>query len=355
MKKKVTKVILIILASIVVLLAAGVYALSIYAYESNIVIRYESYEPLVMDLTDYPGLRCTEFSFPNDKGKELAGYLYSYDDDPKGIIVLAHGLGAGHIGYLGYADYFAQNGYYVFCYDVMGCDKSEGDNIGGVPQGVRDLETAITFVEESGNFPELPIGLFGHSWGGYSVSAVLNYHPEVKAVIECAGCNRSSDIFQLGAEDMAGDFTDVMMPCVKFHEWLHYGKYASKTAINGFDNTDAAIMLVHSDVDEVVGSKYGYDQYIARYKDDPRFTFMVLEGRDHNYMFDDDSYRQEFNAAFDEWKETLDYDIKAAENKQRFIDDKAEYTRQHLDRQRWSHKLDTELFDKFIDFYDSNL
>ena len=56
------------------------------------------------------------------------------------------------------ANYFAQHGYYVFAYDATGNDDSEGEGVGGFPQGVVDLDHAISFVEKSGNFPDLPIG-----------------------------------------------------------------------------------------------------------------------------------------------------------------------------------------------------
>ena len=276
--KKVIRNIIIVLICLVALVAILDYAGTVYAYNENIVHRYESYEPRMLKVSDFTGLNCTEYTFENNHGEKLAGYLYSYDLEPKGIIIFAHGLGAGQNGYMGYADYFAQNGYYVFAYDVTGCDASEGDSIRGVPQAVVDLDRAISFVENSGNFPDLPIGLWGHSWGAYSVSTVLNYHPEVKAVIECAGCNASSDIFQLGAEQMAGEYADVMMPCVKIHEALHYGKYASRTAMDGFDNTDAAIMCVHSDSDEVVAAKFGYDKYISAGRYNRRIVELITLG-----------------------------------------------------------------------------
>ena len=110
---------------------------------------------------------------------------------------MAHGFGGGgHNSYIDCANYFAHHGYWVFAYDATGNDESEGEGVGGLPQGVIDLDYAITFVEGSGNFPNLPIVLFGHSWGGYIVCSVLSYHPEVKAVIACSGFNSSSNMFE---------------------------------------------------------------------------------------------------------------------------------------------------------------
>ena len=354
-KKSKKKVVLVILFCIVILIAAGWWAFCVKMYNDNFNIRGDSYKPLMLRLEDFDGLKCTEYSFPSDKGQMLAGYLYSVGDNQHGIVVIAHGFGGGgHNSYMDCAYYFAQNGYYVFAYDATGCDKSEGDGVGGVPQGVTDLDHAISFVEENDDIPTLPVVLFGHSWGGYCVSSVLTYHPEVKAVIECSGFNRSSDMFESGGKSQAGSVIYTMTPFIRIHEHFKYGKYASNTAMDGFDSTDAAVMIVHSADDDVIEIGYGLDKYYEKYKNDARFTFMRFDNRGHNDIFNDpdDTYKDEFNAGFDKWLETLDYDYKAEENEDRFIEDKANYITENLDHARWSTRLDKELFAQFLDFYD---
>ena len=351
------RIALVAILCALVLLVGGWWALTASIYDDNVNRRFESYEPLMLRVDDFDGLQCTRYEFPSDKGQMLTGYLYSSGSDQRGIIVIAHGFGGGHNSYMDCANYFAQHGYYVFAYDATGNDESGGDGVGGFPQGVADLDYAISFVEESGNFPDLPIGLFGHSWGGYSVCSVLTYHPEVKAVIECSGCNSSSDLFETGGKAQAGDVIHAMMPFVKLHERVKYGGYATNTAMDGFKASDAAIMVVHSADDEVVPMKYGYDLYYEAYKDDPRFTFLLFEDKGHNDLFADsnDTYKDELYAELDQWAETLDYDFRAEENQERFAADKAEYIHEHLDRARWSNRLDEELFEQFLAFYDANL
>ena len=255
------------------------------------------------------------------------------------------------------ADYFAQHGYYVFAYDATAMDKSEGDGLGGVPQGVIDLDHAISFVESNDDIPDLPIVLFGHSWGGYCVSAVLKYHPEVRAVIECSGFNRSSDMFESGGKSQAGDVIYAMTPFIRAHERFRYGRYAANTAMDGFDSTEADVMIVHSADDDVIGIEYGLDKYYERYSDDPRFVFIRFEDRGHNDIFNDpeDTYKDEFNAGFDKWIETLEYDPHADENRERFTADKADYITENLDRERWSHRLDEGLFARFLEFYERSV
>ncbi len=357
MKKKPSKkkIVLIIIALVFVMLIGGWWVLCVSLYNENFDQRFESYEPVMLRVEDFDGLERTKYEFPSDKGQMLTGYMYSSGDDQHGIIVIAHGLGAGHNSYMDAANYFVRHGYYVFAYDATGCDESEGGGLGGVPQGVIDLDHAVSFVENSGNFPELPIALFGHSWGGYSACAVLTYHPEIKAVIECSGCNQSSDLFEAGGKAQAGDLIDTMMPFIKLHERIRFGKYASNTAMDGFAAGSTAVMAVHSEDDRVVPIEYGFDRFYEKYKDDPRFTFVRLTDRGHNYVFDDTTYIDEFNSGFDQWRDSLDYDIGSDENKERFIAEKAEYFHENLDRTRWCNMLDMEMFDRFLDFFDEHI
>ena len=354
-KRSVKKIILIILLCVIVILTVGWGVFCVNIYNENFNVRGDSYEPLMLRLEDFGGLECREYSFPSDRGQKLAGYLYSAGEDQHGIVVIAHGFGGGgHNSYMDCANYFAQNGWYVFAYDATGTDKSEGEGVGGVPQGVIDLDYAISFVEEQDELSSLPVVLFGHSWGGYCVCSVLNYHPEVKAVIECSGFNASSDMFESGGKSQAGNLIYAMTPFVKIYEWIKYGKYARNTALDGFASSDASVMVVHSADDDVIEIGYGYDKYYKKYKDDPRFTFVRFEDKGHNDIFNDqeNTYKDEFNDGFNHWLETLDYDYKIDENKDRFIKDKADYITENLDHARWSDRLDEDLMASFLDFYE---
>ncbi len=356
MKKTKIKKVIIILCVLVVLIITGIGTISVMIYNENFDKRFESYEPLMLNVEDFDGLQRTQYEFASDKGQMLTGYMYSSGEEQHGIIVMAHGLGGGgHNSYMDCANYFANNGYYVFAYDATGNDESEGEGVGGFPQGVIDLDYAISFVEESGNFPSLPIVLFGHSWGGYSACSVLTYHPEVKAVISCSGCNSSEGIFEAQGKKVAGDGIYLFMPFVKLYESIKYGSYASNTAMDGFDFSETAVMIIHSVDDNTVPIEYGYDIYYEKYKDDPRFRFIRFEDRGHDHIYKDLTYINEFNADFDKWLKTLDYDYNMEENKKRFSEDKTTYINNNLDRDRWSDMLNDELFEEFVNFYNEQI
>ena len=350
------KTILIVLACVLAVLAAADWILTVMVYKRYFGTRVETYEPTKQRIEYFDGLKRTRYSFPSDKGQLLTGYLYTAGGEPRGILIIAGGYGAGHSNYIQCADYFAKNGYAVFAFDNTGCDESGGDSLVGMPQGVIDLEYAISFVEQSGNFPPLPIGLFGHSWGGYSVCAVLASHPEVKAVIACAGYNRSESLFISEGRTIAGPAVYLTLPFLKMHELIRFGKYASLTAEDGFAASDARVMIVQSADDDTVLPEFGYNIYYRNHREDSRFTFFLLEDRGHRFFNVSTPYYEEASEALDQWRKTLDYDYSAPANADRFAADQAEYIHQNVDMKAlWQNRLDTDLFGRFLAFYNQNL
>ncbi len=295
-KRPILKALLIILLLVIVILIIGWWLLCVNIYNENFNVRGDSYEPLMLRVEDFDGLKCTEYTFPSDRGQMLAGYLYSVGAEQKGIVVIAHGFGGGgHNSYMDAAYYFARNGYYVFAYDATGTDKSEGEGVGGVPQGVIDLDHAISFVEANDDIPDLPIVLFGHSWGGYSACAVLNIQPDVEAVIALAGFDHSLQIIENEGKQLIGNAFSLLLPHFSLYEVMKFGKYASLSAMDGFNNTGARIMIAHSADDLTVPIRCGYDLYYEHFGEDGRFSFIRYQNRGHENLFTDEDGRAYLN------------------------------------------------------------
>ena len=369
MTKKSKKIIKIIVAVLIVLNIVGLWSGMLIAYKSYFGQRFTTYEPEKLYVEDYEGLSCKRYNFESNKGQRLAGYWYYSGAESeaasanKAILVIAHGFGGGgHNSYMDLIDIFVKHGFYVFAYDATGNDESEGFGkkgiVGGLPQGVIDLNYAISFVENSGNFPTLPLVLFGHSWGGYSVSSVLSYHPEVKAVAEVAGFNSSTGMFTAGGKSIAGAFVYFMLPSYVIYETVKYGRYAYASGVKGFAATDAKIMIIHSMNDTTVPPEYGFKIYQKKFDGDPRFTFVSNETQGHSNILRSQKgldYVDAFNKKFDEDFSKADYDYKAKENQERFIKEKAEYINKNLDRSIWCHTPNEELMLQIVDFFDSAL
>lgn len=346
-KKIIISSIIIFLILILVIIPFGV---SIYLYNQYFGIRYETYEPLSLSLDDFPELKRDKYEFNSNKGQKLVGYNYYYTkNNIKGIIIFSHGFGGGgHNSYMDCANYFTKNGYYVFAFDNTGNDESEGKSVNGLPQGVIDLDYAISFVERQEEFEDLPIMLFGHSWGGYSVTSVLNYHTEIKSVVSLAGFNKSSDLIKSQGEELVGNIVNVLMPYINIYEKLKFGDYASNTSMSGFEKTNANIMIIHSEDDDVVQKKYGYDIYYEKYNNSQRFTFISYENKGHNQLYFSDSAIDYMNKFNDGFKEYLDGSEVTAESKEKYINE-------YLDRNIWINPLDEDLFSKIIEFYNSSI
>ncbi|MCI1723427.1 MAG: alpha/beta hydrolase [Lachnospiraceae bacterium] len=241
-------------------------------------------------VSEFEGLKVKECSFYSNFGQKLFGCTYSKENtEPEGVIIMAHGLGiGGQCVYMDSADYFTSNGYLVFAYDATGTDRSEGDSVIGMGQGLIDLNCAIDYVEHDSLLKNYPIVLFGHSWGAYCVCAALNFHPEVKAAVSISGFNCPEDYYRelFGRENP--DFFSYFVS----REKENFEKYSGCTAMSGFARTKAGIMIIHSADDRNVPASAGYDLYYKKYKDDDRFLFRKYKSRGHLFIFYTDKARE---------------------------------------------------------------
>ncbi len=349
MNGKKRKIIIILGIVLIILLLIIPFGLSAMIYEDNFGDRYESYAPMARSIDEFEGLNSHRYTFSSDKGQILVGYKYYREiENIKGVVVIAHGLGGGgHNSYMDVADFFTLNEYVVFAYDATGNDESEGSSVKGIPQGLIDLNHALRFVKQTSDFDGLPIMLFGHSWGGYSVGSVLNLHPDVKAAVMVAGFNKSMDIIEEEGKRIAGDNISVFLPYLSLYEKIKFGKYASYNCINGFENTDAGVMVIYSGDDEMISQKNSFDVFYDLYKDNTRFNFVKYENRGHNFVYYSDAsreYKDEFNSKFDAYLNSLDGELTA--------ELKASYYNDYFDK-RLLYELDEELMDSIAKFYNS--
>ena len=324
--------------------------LTVIIYNANFGERYETVDWIAYSVSDFEGLQVEECSFPSNNGQILAGYHYSKETEQeiKGVVVLAHGLGGGgHNTYMDIADYFTSCGYLVFAYDATGNDKSEGDSVEGLPQGVIDLDYALRYVKQSDKYQNLPIVLFGHSWGGYSVGNVLNCHPDITAAVVIAGFNRSSDLIESQGKSIVGPAIKLFMPYISLYERIKFGKYSTYSAIDGFAASDAGIMIIHSRDDDVVPIEYGYDTFHSVYGDIPGFQFVECKDKGHNYIYNSDASkicRDRLNEEYFAYVEANGGEYNA--------EIKTAFMAEHLDKSK-CFELDAGLMRGILAFYDS--
>jgi len=249
--------------------------------------RYESYR-----VENFEGLQVERCSIVANKGHRLAGFKYSREGQtPKALFVMVHGLCGGHKNYMDLCNYFASHGYAVFAYDATGNGESEGKKVGGFAQGLADLDYVLNYVKELPEYQGLPIMLMGHSWGAFCVCNILNFHPDVKAVVAVSGFDTSAILLKQYAEVNMGKAATLLMPYLHIYERIAWGKYAGTSACEGFANSKAKVMVIQSSDDPTVFASSGYDRYYEKFANDDRFIFKMYSDRGHSYPVNSDAGR----------------------------------------------------------------
>ena len=321
---------------------------TVIIYESIFGARYDTPLWLEFSVTDFDGLSVKRSDFESD-GETLAGYEYSGRcDNVKGVVVMVHGIGdSGQNILMPFVDYFTDNGYLVFAYDAHGRGESGIGSINGLPQGIIDLDNALKHVKNLDVYRGLPIVLFGHSWGGYSVGNVLALHPDVKAAVIFSGFNESEDMLSYQGEKFGGPTMGFALLYLDAYEKLKFGtEIADLTAVEAMRSSGAGVMLVHGGEDSIVPVEYGYRKIYEAFGSDARFDFIYYEDRDHEYIF-----CSEESGAYRERLES-DYERYIAESGKKDNDkSKTEFMLANFDKMQ-GFAPDAELMARIVAMYD---
>ncbi|MDO5117592.1 MAG: alpha/beta fold hydrolase, partial [Eggerthellaceae bacterium] len=257
-------------------------------------------------------------------GLTLRGYIYESNDvtEPKGFVVFRHGIFSNHIYYLPEIIALSDCGWKVFAFDSLGAGESDGDSYVGMVQSALDVTEAVNYVAREGLSGDLPIVLWGHSWGGYGVAAALNNVPWVKACVTMSGYDDPVDILVETSEGMMGGFAVTQVPTLVLNTKLTFGSASSLTGTGGINATSAPVLIIHGTGDPTV--RYDGSAIIANRSNitNPNVEYLEFseEGRDgHNSYFyskESNAYadmkRAELKELSDQYPEGIPDDVKAA-------------------------------------------
>lgn len=299
-----------------------------------------------MRWADYEDFQRETVTFPSGK-ETLTGYIYGKDNTSKGLVVVSHGLGSFSEGYIGETKYFVDNGFMVFAYDNTGSGASTGDSCVGLVQSALDLDSALAYVEQNPLFDGLPVCLYGHSWGGYATTAILNFDHDITAVASLAGYNDSLQEMTYVGKSLVGSFVYVEKPFIWLTLRTTFGDRMRLTAVDGINRAKhTAVMIIQGDQDDFVGFDgpciYANRDKITR--DD--VAFVLLEGRGHGSLMMDQSaerlaYMDKIDEEYDQLCEQYDGEIP---------DEVEKAWNDALDKELTS-RIDEELFGQIVDFY----
>lgn len=235
--------------------------------------------------SDFPEIPVRREFVPVSRHRKLAVYQLG-EKNTKGLVIVSHGIRDRAEGYFSEARGFLERGYRVLLYDATGSGASSGRSQLGLPQSAIDLQRILTWAEQNPAFAGLNFYLYGHSWGGYAVSAVFckGAHPRVKAVASLSGFNDPGYMLFESTSTATVHFGRFMYPALLFVQVVRFGRAMYDTAEKGIRAAkNTRFLILHAEHDEAIklngASIYARRKALA--SEGERVKFKVIEGRSH--------------------------------------------------------------------------
>jgi alpha-beta hydrolase superfamily lysophospholipase len=266
----------------------GIIAFSNFIFAGCAVVALELCAQAFGRVEELPYNRIDPANYPREEahfysnGNRLQGFIYGSSNN-NGLIVISEGLGCTADEYFLLTTYFSDNGWSVFAFNNTGVGGSEGDSVRGLTQSLVDLDAALTYIENSSRFNNLPVMLVGHSWGAYAVCAVLNYnHHNINAVASFSGYNNSREVFEEQGRLLIGGIFYVLTPQFWAIEKQLFGDTAKLTAVDGINKSGIPVMILQGSDDDMISANttsiYAHRHKIAN----PLVEIVYLDGEGHH-------------------------------------------------------------------------
>ena len=261
-KKKIVLILSLSVFSAVVTYFGGGLVVTSVAIENLLNIRGSTEDSLnsleyqlQKNRSDYPSLDNRELiSFKCGK-ETLQGYFYEVNN-PKGVVITAHGVNSMADAQGQLQNYFVNNNYDVFSFDMTGCGRSSGKGMKTLHESRYCVRNAVKTVQNMDKTKDLPLFLVGHSWGGYGVVSASNDVDGVSAVVAFSGFNQPGDAIYGFAEYSISKAAILTKPALDFALTTIYSSdewFKASTAIK--HNKDTKYFIVQGETDDIVPLK----------------------------------------------------------------------------------------------------
>jgi pimeloyl-ACP methyl ester carboxylesterase len=269
----------IVLAAVILISCAGFIV--VHALYSRQFARTETPESSIYPSYDeITGYDRYPVSFKSGENT-LRGNVYGAENDG-GLVVIVHGLGGGSDNYIMEMMWFVDHGRSVLTYDATGSFSSDGDGKVSLAQAALDLDAALTFIEGDERLRERPVLLFGHSWGGYAVTAVLNFDHDVTASVCMAGYDLPFDLLFEQSRNIIGGLAYALYPFERVYHRIVVGKTERLSAVEGINRSGIPVLIVNGDRDDVVRAD---GSGLASHRGEitnPNVEYLEVKNRGHN-------------------------------------------------------------------------
>ena len=305
-----------------------------------------------------PGLICyerldvklerEEIIYPSDE-VYLNGHYYTCKN-PKGIVVIAHGLHSGADNYLAFTKYFIEHKFNVFAFNYQGTYESQGEGTVGMCQPLVDLDNTIVYLQKNEKFKGLPIFLFGHSWGGYAVCAVLALRKNIAACASIAPLNDGYTMPVEKASQYAGNLSKISQPFMTVYQKYLFRDYTNHNGVRGINESNIPVLIAHGIDDKVI--TFNGQSIVSHYDEitNPNVSYYIGKGLhgDHTEIL------YSINAI--NYRRTIKSDLKLLEMKKKESltdDEKREYYKSV--NHSLYNEVNEDLMKEVIKLYESTL
>jgi predicted alpha/beta hydrolase len=128
-------------------------------------------------------------TFPARDGHALAATVFAPPAAPHGAVLINSATAVPRKIYRGFATFLASQGFTVMSYDYRGIGGSRPKSLKGFDARMRDwaaLDVAAAVDHMRGVWPNVPLSVVGHSFGGQAVGLVPNNGEITRALLVAA-------------------------------------------------------------------------------------------------------------------------------------------------------------------------
>jgi dipeptidyl aminopeptidase/acylaminoacyl peptidase len=145
------------------------------------------------------------------------------------------------------------HGYLVFNPDFRGSGMSQGSHEGAKGE-VDDVIAAIDYLDSEGLIEDNRIGIYGQSHGAAVSVLAGERDPRIKAIVAEAGFYDAVDLYNnamSSSDPSVKTLMDEFLPMVGGTPEQVPEEYAVRSALNYTDTMEAAVLLIHGELDPI--------------------------------------------------------------------------------------------------------
>jgi len=145
-------------------------------------------------------------------------------DNPRGVVVITHGLAEHSECYHPLAKVLSEDGWQVFAWDMRGHGRSEGKRgfVMGLANFIDDMDRFLDQVMKQSGVKPAHLVMFGHSLGGLTTIRYLQTHQRPYAALALSSPGLGLSIAVPKFKEMLANVAIKWMPTLTLHNEIKY-------------------------------------------------------------------------------------------------------------------------------------